>query len=400
MHPDDEDTSTPRDRPYITGTPSSPARRWEYIITVEDEDGDEASLSIYITVENKPKFLNESKIGNFRWKLNEYVHVVIPQAVGGVAPITYSLRGNSGHESGTPNGLPRGLNFYQPLRTINGSATKTMLDGSFTIEVTDTEGNSDSYTFRITVDLGLFGEEDTGPFTAISRSRYERTFFATNQNVRVMYTNGLPPGFRFRMLDYHPSAATTGKILIFEGTANASFSTRNVTVDVGWTVRANFGRTYPNKERLVFQLSFENDIPVSWQSGYNNSFTFPFNYASTTTWPIVYHNVTLPIASGNGRIQYDFISVPNAPAASNIADSLPRYLHLIVVEDTDSGPTTQVPILDGYITSSYRTQNYCFRATDEDGDTALIEIKIKLGATRTSMDNGTIDSTLSTSSCE
>ena len=128
----------------ISGTPelhvSHPAEGYELTFRVEDEDGDSAELSFFLTVDGNPTFF-DAVIEDRILRQNEAMDSwEFPAASGGNGDLTYTLDMN----------VP-GLSFDAASRTLSGTPTHT---GVYRLvyQVEDIDGDSAELTFHITVD--------------------------------------------------------------------------------------------------------------------------------------------------------------------------------------------------------------------------------------------------------
>ncbi len=128
----------------ISGTPelhvSHPAEGYELTFRVEDQDGDSAELSFFLTVDGNPTFF-DAVIEDRILRQNEAMDSwEFPAAAGGNGDLTYTLDMN----------VP-GLSFDAAARTLSGTPTHT---GVYRLiyQVEDQDGDSSELTFHITVD--------------------------------------------------------------------------------------------------------------------------------------------------------------------------------------------------------------------------------------------------------
>ena len=128
----------------ISGTPelhvSHPAEGYELTFRVEDEDGDSAELSFFLTVDGNPTFF-DAVIEDRILRQNEAMDSwEFPAASGGNGDLTYTLDMN----------VP-GLSFDAAARTLSGTPTHT---GVYRLvyQVEDIDGDSAELAFHITVD--------------------------------------------------------------------------------------------------------------------------------------------------------------------------------------------------------------------------------------------------------
>ena len=128
----------------ISGTPelnvSHPAEGYALTFRVEDEDGDSAELTFFLTVDGTPTFFDaiiEDRILRQNEAMDSWE---FPAAAGGNGDLIYSLDMN----------VP-GLSFDAAARTLSGTPTDT---GVYRLiyQVEDQDGDSAELTFHITVD--------------------------------------------------------------------------------------------------------------------------------------------------------------------------------------------------------------------------------------------------------
>ncbi len=141
--------------PKIIGTPSAALVKTEFTLTVTDNDlytgsTDEDTLKFHITVaaDAQPTFGS----GSDRKTIDDEVYEqqqnisakTLPEASSGNPPLTYSL--------GASPALPAGLTFNATTRQITGTITgDPHRVQSYTYQVTDKDGDTDSIQFNITV---------------------------------------------------------------------------------------------------------------------------------------------------------------------------------------------------------------------------------------------------------
>ena len=130
----------------LTGMPTTTGT-YDMTYQVTDVDGDLAEILFPITVINQPTF--EGLVGQQTYEKGVAITpLVLPEAIGGTPPLTYSL---------TPD-VP-GLQFDPGSRTLSGTPT-TKDTYSMTYRVEDSEGNTDdilsvlSFTITVTDELG------------------------------------------------------------------------------------------------------------------------------------------------------------------------------------------------------------------------------------------------------
>ncbi len=187
----------------ITGTPDTATSRITYTYRVTDTVGDTAPLTFNITVvraepDTEPTFGSET-IDNKVYINGEAVNETLPEAMGGNAPLTYSLTNSVGN----PINI-RGLSFNRNTRTLSGTSTVSVhllpTTKTYTYKVTDNDGDTAEITFRITIEED--SEPDFSGTTIPDRVYTGRTITlpeATGGNLPVTYsiTPDLPAGLRF-----------------------------------------------------------------------------------------------------------------------------------------------------------------------------------------------------------
>ena len=132
----------------ITGTPTAPMAAGTYRLTVGDDDGDTARLSFQLAVDGRPRFG-----GLFQREVRQGspVSLELPKATGGDRPLTYTLMP-------TP-ALPVGLTYTEPALTdetggtIAGTPTAVMSSTTYTLTVTDADGDQDTLPITLAVSM-------------------------------------------------------------------------------------------------------------------------------------------------------------------------------------------------------------------------------------------------------
>ncbi len=91
---------------------------------------------------DRPKFLKAS-ISNQKYTVGETIdELTLPKAVGGAAPLTYTL---------SPDDLPDGLSFEASTRRLSGTPTEASSEKRYTYTVTTRTGQRATLPFTITV---------------------------------------------------------------------------------------------------------------------------------------------------------------------------------------------------------------------------------------------------------
>lgn len=384
----------------IVGTASAETRRTYYTLTVTDTENTESTSdddfslkTFYLTITNKPVFLEKDKLTRFDWQVGMHVDELFPPATGGDAPIRYSIVRNANFSASTSDGLPAGILFNNKSRELIGTPSETMGNGIFSLIATDRNGDSDIYFFTINVTLGLFDDGDRGPFTATVGKVFKRVFFVTRLPVSISSSTGLPEGFSFKITDIHPSQYSTVKALIFYGTATEVTDPANVSVQIRRVVLRGSSRV-SQYENLNFTLNFVQNSTVTWEPGFNNTFEFPNG---------VFHSVTLPIARGDGKVSYKLASLVNSEGRKRYNQILPQGLSMVTIEHEDPiNGTSYIPVVFGAHNKTYvQPFSYCFQAFDENGDRARLEFIINTVAPADfTPSTGSFSANLSTSVCD
>ena len=96
-------------------------------------------------IESEPLAFEEGFFVPSVFRVGEPVEFMLPEAVNGIEPLTYSV-----------SGLPPGLSFDPATRTVMGIPTTTDAPEEMAITVTDASGSSVSAAFRIEVEENTF----------------------------------------------------------------------------------------------------------------------------------------------------------------------------------------------------------------------------------------------------
>ena len=132
----------------LSGTPAAPSSgRYTYTVTDADGDAAELTFTIVVVADNMPSF--QGLVGDQSYVENQAITpVALPEAVGGDAPLVYSL---------SP-AAPAGLTFDPATRVLSGTPAAPS-SGSYTYTVTDADGDAAELTFTIVVEEGLIEEQ-------------------------------------------------------------------------------------------------------------------------------------------------------------------------------------------------------------------------------------------------
>ena len=140
----------------ITGTPTAAAPAANYTLTATDVDGDRATLTFSLTVQDdtQPAFAADAPAG-YTWTEDAVVSQRLPAASGSNLPLGYALAGPG---SSATLSLPAGLTFdldgtgtCGAARTVCGTPTAAAGAATWTLTATDRDGDAGSLAFTITI---------------------------------------------------------------------------------------------------------------------------------------------------------------------------------------------------------------------------------------------------------
>ena len=132
-----------------SGFAVSQASRQEYTITAVDANGDVATLTFFISVEeeenNQPSF-GAATIPDQEYRAESDIEpLTLPAATGGDGALSYTV---------TP-ALPGGLAFDAATRVLSGAPTTASAARRYTLTATDEDGDAAALSFTIAVDESL-----------------------------------------------------------------------------------------------------------------------------------------------------------------------------------------------------------------------------------------------------
>lgn len=311
----------------VSGTPTGAAAETTYTLTATDEDDDTGTLEflLEVTPDSKPHFRGIT-LGGQRLRVGSPVELALPEAIGGDAPVTYSLAPDP----------PAGLVFDAVTRTLSGTPDETMDPIVYTLLASDEDSDRGALRFVVEVlpdSMPTFGDD-----AAIAAQRLEvgepvelTLPRATGGDGAITYAiaPALPDGLRF-------DAAAR----LLSGAAS------RVTGEAIYTYSA----TDEDGDRATLQFPLEVDnIP---------------SFGDAAVPPLLYHvgtpiaDLNLPAAQGgDGRLTY------------TLDPALPEGLRFDPGRRRLSGtPAEEMP----------RTR-YTLAATDGDGDRATLGLTLRVG---------------------
>ena len=195
-------TSPSASERQIAGTPTRIHPQTTYTYKVADDDGDEATLTFDITVEEdtQPGFGSQTIDPQTYWN-RATINTLLPAATGGNGVLTYSISGAD---------LPAGLSFSSATRRITGTIEEsvTQPETTYTYKVEDVDGDTAMLDLKITV---------TDPPEAVSNAIKDSMDKNMSEVARVIGGETMT-GIRTRVQNYR--APTVG--------GNSSLSVRDV----------------------------------------------------------------------------------------------------------------------------------------------------------------------------
>ncbi|MYD93508.1 MAG: hypothetical protein F4Y02_07415, partial [Chloroflexi bacterium] len=134
----------------LSGTPTVASSETTYVLKVSDRDGDPASVSVNITVE-------DNKVPSFAAPTAPDQRYVKDQAITALdlPELTLGNGVNDDHDYEWAPALPAGLTLDSSnpkSLTLSGTPTAVSSENTYTLTVTDVDGDPDSVSVKITVD--------------------------------------------------------------------------------------------------------------------------------------------------------------------------------------------------------------------------------------------------------
>ena len=329
------------DTGVLSGTPSK-VGVFDLTYSATDVDGDRASYSFSIAVDEQDTApLFTSVFGDRSFAQGQTVTEVLPGATGGNGGLVYRL-----HLTGSV-GLPLGLTWYAHTHSLAGQPTR---GGVFPMSysATDTDGDSVSQNFTITVDsVPSFGSTtiiDPPPYRQNTAIAPLPLPVAVNGNGQLRYTLTLPSGL---------GLVVDEALRVLSGTPTTALSPTLLT----YTVMDEDG----DSASLSFTISVTSDVGPSFGSAVISPQVYLQNTAINPQ--------QLPSATGgNGVLRY---TLSDMPTGLNLSETL-------VFSGTPTvAATTPIIVL--------------YTVTDEDGDSASLSLVITVGVDLIPVFTDTID---------
>ena len=229
-----------------SGFAVSQASRQEYTITAVDANGDVATLTFFITVEenNQPSF-GAATIPDQEYQAGSDIEpLTLPAATGGDGALRYTV---------TP-ALPGGLAFNAATRVLSGAPTRASAERRYTLTATDVDGDAVTLSFAISVEAD--SQPSFGAATIPDQEyRAEREIeplalpAATGGDGALSYTvtPALPGGLAFnaatRVLSGAPTRASAERSYALTATdEDGDAATLSFTITVGEALAPMRGR--------------------------------------------------------------------------------------------------------------------------------------------------------------
>ena len=171
----------------ISGVPAEDIDAASYTYSATDSDGSSASQTF--TIEVARAVALEGNLQDQSYPRTHPVVLVLPEASGGVPPISYAL---------TP-ALPEGLAFDASLRTISGTPTElTATPVSYRYSATDINGSADSLLFSIDVFSPVDVKRQSMPQSFVAHGNYPNPF---RESTRLVFDLPWPARVAVEVVD-------------------------------------------------------------------------------------------------------------------------------------------------------------------------------------------------------
>ncbi len=313
--------------------PGSPVGEQTFTLTATDADGDTATFTLRLTIDTNtvPDFADT--LLRRVYATGQTVELKLPSAQGGNGTVVYSLSNQSQ--------LPSGLAYTASTSTIAGVAPGSpVAERSFTLTATDADGDLDTLDVRIEI------ATDTAPSFDVTEVVRE---FGTNKSVSL----SLP-------------SASGGNGTVSYSLSNVSNLPTNLTYSAATNAISGVASGSPVAERSFTLTASDADgdtatIPVKITIATDSSPSFGATTEVVREFGTSKSvSLSLPSATGgNGTVAYSLSNVSNLP--SNLAYS--------ATGNSITGLASGVPVAE---------RSFTLTATDHDGDTATLTVKITI----------------------
>jgi len=335
----------------ISGTPTG-SSQGNYIFTLRDSSSPavEVQKTLPLSVVPQPQVLTILTLSLPSGTINEPYSKPL-QAAGGTAPLTWSLVPGSGS-------LPQGIELNGLTGEISGTPAGTTPSTSrFTIQVTDTGGQSDTQIFSITINLPAAPNITT---TSLPPGTFNGTY---NQTIAItggvgtldwIVTSGaLPPGLNLNPLNGNISGtATRAGSFTFMLQVTDSFSQsdqQNFTIAINApqpTITAppslppgTVNQLYPN----TTLTASGGTAPLTWDSTVNPALP------NGLSWDAATHTISgTPLNGSQGTRSHTFTV---RDSTNPVQTATRTYSLTIVLPSPPNITTTSLP--NGTVTQPY-----------------------------------------------